>query len=509
VALITNNTTVDGKPMPSSGAGGIAYLDVFDFFDAQYYSPALIYYNNLASGNEDAVASAVSHEIGHNFGLNHEGIINGTPYYGGAGSGEISWGCIMGGAYFQTVVKFCNGDYPNANNQEDQVAIITQKLPLRNPSAGNSASTATPLPITNSNFKFSGIIEDYRTSDFFSLANAGGTITVNATTFRSKTNTLGNNLCLALRLLDALGNVIISSSNPQSCSATLTANSLPLGTYFIQVYPVGNLFTPFSIYGSMGQYDLAGTSSASALRILPLFTTLALGSTLSFDANDAVRVSGGTPPYTYSATINSFSRSGTTFVYTGSKPGLDTLTVTDSKGDTATARVTVSQLDFGGMYGNSVIGNYNNPLTGTFGCPTGYISQQVMGTAGVDYPLFYCYRMHVRGVPADFDLGGIYSYSGTGPRINPVTGASSCPSQYSIAQIYGSDSNSPDYPAFLCYKTHNESVKEAVHFGGMYAPAYYTNYNNPVTNAQSCPTKWVGALMLGTYNVDYFFYFCY
>ena len=510
VAWITNNTTVDGKPMPFNTAGGISYVGIFNFSQTQYYSPSLIYYDNLADGNEDAVADAVSHELGHGFGLSHEGIIGGSPYYGGAGSGEISWGCIMGAPYFRTVTKFCDGDYPQANNKEDQVAIITGNVPVRIPSAGNPPISPIVLPTTNGTFRFSGVIADYKGADVFSVHNVGGTLSVSATTYRSSVDTLGNNLCIALQLSDASGNVITSSNNPETCSATLTANALPLGNYLVQVSPIGNTITPFSVYGSMGQYDLAGTSSiGGALTLSPPYTTLALNNTMSFDANDTVHVANGVPPYTFSASLNSFSHSGTTYNYIASKPGLDTITVTDSHGNTASVHVTVSYMDFGGMYGNSRVGNYNNPVTGTFGCPSGYTSQEIMGTFNVDYPLYFCYRNHANGVPANFDFGGIYSSSGTGLRPNPITGAGTCPTGYSSAQVFGDNTtHNPDYPVTVCYKTHSESVAEAAPFAGMYAPAYNTNYNNPATGAQSCPTSWVSTIMLGTFNVDYAFYFC-
>ena len=507
-ALITKTTTRDGIAMPSNYAGGIAYQDIIGYADYTYYIPALIYYDNLVDGNEDAVADAVAHEIGHNFGLSHDGLLNGSAYYTGAGVGEISWGCIMGAPYFKTVTKFCIGDYPNANNQEDQVSIISGSFPFRKPSAGNSLSTATSLTNINGTFKFTGIIENYTSSDFFSLGNVGGEISVSATTYRKTVDTLGNNLCLALRLLDVSGNIITSSSNPASCSATLTANSLSLGTYFIQVYPVGNSITPFSVYGSMGQYDLVATSSVGTLTISPPYSTLALKNTMSFDAHDTVHVSNGVPPYTYSAHLNSFSQAGTTYTYTASKPGLDTITVTDSKGNTASAYVTVSYIDFGGMYGYSRTGNFNNPITGTFGCPAGYTSHEVMGTVNVDYPLFYCYRMHANGVPANFDFGGIYSSSGTGLRPNSVTGTGTCPNGYTSAQVFGDSTHNPDYPVNFCYKIHNESVPEAASFAGMYAPAYSTSYNNPATGGLSCPAGTTSTMMLGTNNVDYPFYFC-
>lgn len=51
------------------------------------------------SGREDFVAETVSHEIGHNMGLSHDGQKNGDEHYEGFGSGATSWGPIMGAGY--------------------------------------------------------------------------------------------------------------------------------------------------------------------------------------------------------------------------------------------------------------------------------------------------------------------------------------------------------------------------------------------------------------------------
>lgn len=248
------------------------------------------------------------------------------------------------------------------------------------------------------------------------------------------------------------------------------------------------------------------------IKLSPRFTTLGLNGQLNFDANETVQISGGTPPYTYSAALNSFDISGTTYIYKASRPGLDTITVTDSKGNTGTAKITVSFMDFGGMYGNSKKGKYNNPVTGTYNCPTGYIKQPIMGSI-YDNALTYCYRKHVNGVPADFDFGGIYSYSSTGVRVNPYTGGATCPNGYNSAQVYGESSNSPDYPAYICYKKHDESIREVAPFAGMYAQSSGGGFKNPATSGFSCPSWTQATMMLGTSlpdgrMLDYPFYFC-
>ena len=60
--LITQNTFY------SCSCGGVAYVGVFDD-TSNYYKPALVFYNELGGGNEKYVAEAISHEAGHNMGL--------------------------------------------------------------------------------------------------------------------------------------------------------------------------------------------------------------------------------------------------------------------------------------------------------------------------------------------------------------------------------------------------------------------------------------------------------
>ena len=49
--------------------------------------------------------------------------------------------------------------------------------------------------------------------------------------------------------------------------------------------------------------------------------------------------------------------------------------------------------NFGGMWGTPSGSGYTNPLVGnTEGCPAGYKQYQILGTANVDWPAFFCYE---------------------------------------------------------------------------------------------------------------------
>ena len=93
------------------GCGGIAYLGVFDDdFDHAAYQPAWIFTSGLLD-TPKVIAEAVSHEVGHNFGLSHDGSSS-CDYY----EGHEPWAPIMGAGYSQPITQWSKGDYADASN---------------------------------------------------------------------------------------------------------------------------------------------------------------------------------------------------------------------------------------------------------------------------------------------------------------------------------------------------------------------------------------------------------
>src|SRR6185295_11944565 len=86
--------------------------------------------------------------IGHNLGLSHDGRTDGAQYYGGHGSGETSWGPIMGTGYNRNVSQWSKGEYYLANNTQDDLAIISAKISYRTDDHGDTLGSATALVIT-------------------------------------------------------------------------------------------------------------------------------------------------------------------------------------------------------------------------------------------------------------------------------------------------------------------------------------------------------------------------
>lgn len=160
-------------------------------------------------------------------------------------------------------------------------------------------------------------------------------------------------------------------------------------------------------------------------------------------------------------------------------------------------------LDFGGMYGYGSPSSFVNPATGAYSCPSGYTATKVFGTGGVDYDAYLCWRNHTNGVATLYDFGGMFG----GPSFsNPATNAASCPSGYSTAQVLGT--SGVDWGLYYCYKEHSGYQKAVFEFGGMVG-AGSPSYTNPATGAFSCPAAYYAHRSLGIPGVDYDFYFCY
>jgi hypothetical protein len=274
--LITHNTDETGEPMPYSNAGGVAYVGVFGSSSYGYYSPALVYYNNLGSGWPHYVAEASSHEFGHNLGLSHDGKTDGTSYYSGHGSGVVSWAPIMGVGYYKHVTQWSKGEYTNANNTQDDLAIIDGKLGYRLDDHGDTTAAATALLVGGSGAIDStnpeidpgntypenkGVIEDRTDVDMFMFDAGNGTVSLTVTPAWDayyEPSRRGMNLDVELRLYDQSGTQIAQSDPLDETDAGISLN-VSAGRYYLSVAGVGNTASPYSDYASLGLYYITGS----------------------------------------------------------------------------------------------------------------------------------------------------------------------------------------------------------------------------------------------------------
>ena len=277
VALITRTTDANGDPNPYNTAGGVAYVNAFGTTTYAKYRPAWIYPGNL-SNVESYIAEAASHEIGHNLGLSHDGKTDGTEYYGGHGSGDISWGPLMGTGYGRNVSQWSKGEYYLANNTQDDLATIAGKISYRSDDHANSAGTATALVLSggtnivsttpendpaNTNTANKGVFERGTDLDVFSFVTGSGTVSLSVKPWITPSGTKGGNLDVLLQLYNEAGALLLAN-NPPDLTTALIQTNLSEGKYYLHVRnsgagdPFSSTPTGYTAYGSLGQYFISG-----------------------------------------------------------------------------------------------------------------------------------------------------------------------------------------------------------------------------------------------------------
>lgn len=222
--------------------------------------------------NLNFISQIGSHEIGHTFGLSHDG----NQYPGGSEneyeSGNEYWGPIMGLTPSPFTI-WSNGDYQFANNQEDDLEILTQIIGFRQDESGGTIQTSTALVVESSGeimpSKNYGIITQREDIDVYSFETAGGEVTIIA-----NPAAVLPNLDLKMVVTDEMG-MKIDSSDPFGTEGPSITTNLAAGTYYIFLDgtgligtgPTDNGIVYYSDYGSIGEYRVSGT-------IVPVVTAL-------------------------------------------------------------------------------------------------------------------------------------------------------------------------------------------------------------------------------------------
>ncbi|MDO9285979.1 MAG: PKD domain-containing protein [Aquabacterium sp.] len=342
--LITSSTGVY-----SCSCGGVAYLGVFDD-TSEFYKPALVFYNQLGGGNEKYVAEAISHEAGHNMGLNHDGTAT-VGYYQGHGSGATGWGPIMGVGYYQALVQWSKGEYAGANNlQDDYVVMQSNGLPLRADDHGNTAGTATVLAGSASGGLSSasaqGVIERPTDIDVFAFAAGAGTAT-----FTVSPAARSANLDAWVGVRDAAGNLLANINPVDALNASFSVVLPAAGTYTLSVQGTGKgdpLTTGYTNYGSLGQYAVAASyPTPGSLAPTAVITTSTLRGTaplaVTFSGTGSSDADGSLVAYDWSFG-DATTASGSTTAHTYGTPGSYSavLRVTDNSGLSASSSVVIT-----------------------------------------------------------------------------------------------------------------------------------------------------------------------
>ena len=233
-------------------AGGVAYINSWRWSSD---TPVFVFEDNLGS-SEKYTAEAISHEVGHAFGLYHQSEYDANgkktqEYADGNGKGETGWAPIMGVSYGKNLTTWHNG--PNSQgstSKQDELAIIASDkngFGYRIDNHGNSNSKATVLSGSTdaTQVEAAGIISTMTDVDVFSFVTGAGEVN-----FDIDVAPLGPNLDVVAQLWDD-SNLLLQKNPSDQLNANLNT-FLNAGTYYLHVKNNGE-------YGRLGQYTIDGT----------------------------------------------------------------------------------------------------------------------------------------------------------------------------------------------------------------------------------------------------------
>ena len=277
VAQVTDDREAHADLCGSPGCTGIAYMGVFD--DPRNHAslqPAwafTAYYDDVAS-----IAATVSHEVGHNLGLDHDD--KSGDDFEGYYSGHANWTPIMGSGP-GPVIQWSDGQFSGSLNDQDDLAMIVDTDPstiegglrLVPDEAGATVGAAAPsLPAAG------GLITSRTDVDVIALGTCTGQVSVAA-----DPAPLSPNLDIELKVLD-VSSAVLATSNPvsgigDSVTASGMGASLTVpasGALFARIDGVGtgNPSSGYDDYGSLGRYTLtvSGCSNGPTTTPTPTVT---------------------------------------------------------------------------------------------------------------------------------------------------------------------------------------------------------------------------------------------
>ena len=318
-----------------SAAGGVAYIGTFGGIvagGADNDIPAFVFPAQLGNSIK-AIAEAAAHECGHTLGLYHDGTTAGVEYFGGQGD----WAPIMGVSYYKAVTQWSKGEYPLANNTQDQMAIIGSRIPLVAADHGVNQTTATP--VAGNSLTAGGIIRSSTDSAWYAIQAGVGPLSVTSLSANGNAD-----LKIGLSLVNNAGAVIAtgSAAGANGMNATLSVNLTSPGVYFIVLngQADGTGATQYSNYASVGRFSMTGSWAALSTPppppVLPpvastLGTTPTSGPaalTVNFSSAHSTQTNGSTLRYLWNFGDNTVTSDLANPTHTYARAGNYTATLT-------------------------------------------------------------------------------------------------------------------------------------------------------------------------------------
>ena len=249
---------VIGPKAFTTSAAGIAYLNSFsDSIDTPCFTFA------ESSWSAALIAGVTSHEVGHTVSLLHHGQSPGDgPYFGGHGSGALSWSPIMGNG-LRPVNQWSKGEYKDADNstQDDLVDIANTNsgVPLLADDHGDTTAAATIAP--GLSVTVGGVIGTSTDVDMIRINAGRGNLVITP-----KVSLVAPNLRLQIRVLNSTGTVLgtyVGDGTAGNMAPGPITVAIPTeGLHYIELDGIGNgtgVTEGYTGYGSIGYYSLSAS----------------------------------------------------------------------------------------------------------------------------------------------------------------------------------------------------------------------------------------------------------
>lgn len=242
-------------------------------------------FSSLLKNNLKNISEAISHEVGHTFGLEHQSSYSQncekTEYYSGIGTGNTGWAPIMGVSYDKALSTWAIGSSADgcSSIQEDIAVILAtpNMISLKPDDHGNSYASATNLPTAGNQISSTGLITHKDDIDFFRLQIPVSTqVILQVLPLVAQNNPFGANIDLAMAIYNSSGQLIKRYSPDTDINVSIDTN-LNAGSYFVAIEGIGNNFLPD--YGSLGNYVLTGSINTS----LPIYQLQLLGTEIGYN----------------------------------------------------------------------------------------------------------------------------------------------------------------------------------------------------------------------------------
>lgn len=289
------------------GAGGVAYVGSFTLAGSPYFYFQSDHVGWVFNSSVDGIAEAISHELGHTLGLEHDGrnpplagfsSTDGSYYYGhGDPSSAVGWAPIMGAGYYQKLVQWSKGQYPAADNQQDDVAIIsgqasfsfggpayTNTVGYIADDAGNTRATAVAVNLASGAPQVTGIISTAADVDYYSFTlTSASEVTVSAAPPSSYPKQANLDVEIELQVSSGFPE---ANANPVAALDASITRTLSPGTYYVRVGGAGRNGSGgtdygYDNYGSIGQYRLSIVLAAPVITS-PTSASIGVGNLFSY-----------------------------------------------------------------------------------------------------------------------------------------------------------------------------------------------------------------------------------